>query len=100
MVMSDIEAHRRIAPAMGQAARLYPVDDPVGLARALETLLGDAAVLATARAEAWKLGQVRFNWDIEKRHFLNCVNSALENGNISSGLGPVSRKVPRTIRRC
>ena len=66
VVMSEIPAHRDIAPAMGDAARLYPVDDPAGLAAALDTLLGDPASLASARNAAWRLGQERFNWDVEQ----------------------------------
>ena len=78
--MSDIPAHHDIAPAMGDAARLYPVDNPAGLAAALDTLLGDPASLASARNAAWRLGQERFNWDVEQAKLLSCVAAALENG--------------------
>ena len=63
---------------MGEAARLYPVDDPAGLAAALDTLLGDPASLASARNAAWRLGQERFNWDVEQATFLSCVTAALD----------------------
>ena len=77
LVMSDIPAHRAFAPAMGGAARLYPVDNPAALAAALDTLLGDPASLAAARNAAWQLGQERFNWDVKQTKLLGCVEAAL-----------------------
>ena len=79
-VISDVSAHRDIAPTMGDAARLYPVDAPAGLATALDTLLGDPEALASARTAAWQLGQERFNWDLEQDNLLGCVSTALETG--------------------
>lgn len=80
VVMSEIPAHCEIAPAMGKATRLYPVDNPAALAAALDTLLGDPASLAAARNAAWRLGQERFNWDIEQAELLKCLAATLETG--------------------
>ena len=90
VVMSDVPAHQDVAPAMGDAARLYPVDDPAGLAVALDTLLGDPASLASARNAAWRLGQERFNWDLEQATFLSCVTAALD----------IERARPSSRREC
>ena len=79
-VMTGIPAHRDFVvdgEARG-AVRLYPVDNPSGLATALDTLLGDAASLAAARAAAWQVGQKRFNWDIEQESLLGCVSAAFD----------------------
>ena len=80
VVMSNIPAHHDIALAIGDAARLYPVDNPVNLAAALDALLGDPAALAAARDAAWRLGQNRFNWDVEQAKLLGCVEAALGTG--------------------
>ena len=78
VVMSDVQAHQDVASAMGDAARLYPVDDPASLAVTLDTLLCDPASLAFARNAAWRLGKERFNWDVEQTTFLSCVTAALD----------------------
>jgi glycosyltransferase involved in cell wall biosynthesis len=80
VVMSDTPAHCAFAPAMGDAVRLYPVDDPAGLAAALDALLSDPASLAAARNAAWRLGQERFNWDVEQTKLLRCVQASFETG--------------------
>lgn len=77
VVMSDIPAHRVFAPAAGEAARLYTTDDADSLATALDTLLGDPTMLAAARASAFRLGQARFNWDVERAKLLEKVAAVL-----------------------
>lgn len=78
VVMSEIPAHCDIAPTMDETTRLYPVNDPERLASVLDALLGDPAALAAARNAAWRLGQDRFNWDVEQEKLLGCVAAALE----------------------
>lgn len=77
MVMSDVVAHRSIAPALREAAVLYSIDDPVSLATALDSLLDSPKGLAVARSDAWHLGQGRFNWEQEQEALLGCVKDAL-----------------------
>lgn len=77
-VISDIPAHRDYAAEVGMAARLYPVDDALALAKALDALLaGEGRALAAARAHAYALGQAQLNWDREQAVLLGLVNSAL-----------------------
>jgi hypothetical protein len=77
-VISDIPAHRAFAEQFGSAAaRVYPVDDPDGLATVLDALLCDKDALAAARASAFALGQTRLNWDIEKSLLLDRVAESL-----------------------
>jgi glycosyltransferase involved in cell wall biosynthesis len=75
VVMSDIPAHRAFAPEAGAAARLYTTDDADSLAAALDSVLEDPELLAAARAAAFRLGQTRFNWDIEKLKLLDLVKN-------------------------
>lgn len=74
---SDIPAHRRIAPDLGQAMSLFPIDDAAALAAALDALLLDPPRLAAARAHAWRLGQDRYNWEAEAPRFLERVQTVL-----------------------
>jgi glycosyltransferase involved in cell wall biosynthesis len=79
VVMSDIPAHRAFAPEAGAAARLYATDDADSLAAALDSLLGERTRLAAARATAFRLGQMRFNWDVEKVKLLDLITDLLPN---------------------
>jgi len=76
-VMSDIPAHRAFAPEAGDAARLYTADDVDTLAEALDSLLGESELLAAARTAAFRLGQTRFNWDVESAKLLEKVGAVL-----------------------
>lgn len=76
-VLSDIPAHRAFAAQAPGASLLYAVDDADDLARALDALLADPARLAAARAQAFALGQTRFNWEHEQAGLLACVEGAL-----------------------
>jgi hypothetical protein len=71
--MSDIPAHRAFAKQVGVAARLFPVENPDGLAAAFDSLFHNRAALAEARARAFALGQSQFNWDCEKSLLLEQV---------------------------
>lgn len=77
VVMSDIPAHRAFAPEAGDAARVYITGDADSLAAALDSLLGDPPLLAAARAAAFRLGQMRFNWDVEKAKLVEKVGAVL-----------------------
>jgi len=74
VVLSDIPAHRHIAPHLGIAARLYPADDAAGLARGLDIFFENPTMLAAARTKAFQIGQSRFNWDVEQIKLLKHLN--------------------------
>lgn len=76
-VISDVRAHRTFTANAGGAVRLYPADNPAGLASELDMLLGDPAALAAARDVAWRLGQERFNWDVERVELLKLISGSL-----------------------
>jgi hypothetical protein len=75
-LMSDTAAHCRFAVEAGLTDLLFPRDDPNALAGLLDRLLGDTARLAAARAQAWRLGQERYNWERERRHLVEAVGKA------------------------
>ena len=77
VLMSNTPAHQCFAEKLGTGVRLYPAEDAVELARAMDQLLGDPARLRDARAAAFQLGRDRFNWDIEKEIVLRRVGQAL-----------------------
>lgn len=76
-VMSDVPAHVEFAAEAEGAAFLYKTGDSVSLAAALDHLFGDPARLAAARARAFKLGQDRFNWELESKVFVDIVRRTL-----------------------
>lgn len=77
IVASDVPAHRAIAPELDGAMVLFPADDPVALAAAIDGLLLDPARLAAARRRAWELGQGRFSWEEERGVLIGVVGKAL-----------------------
>lgn len=70
---TDIPAHRQLAPQLGKAMSLFPIGDAAALAAALDRYLLDTDRLASARAHAWYLGQMRFNWDCEQKRLLEAI---------------------------
>lgn len=78
VLLSDIPAHRKIAGDLGEAVRLYAVDQPSSLAQALDGLLSpNDGVLASARRHAFSLGQQRYNWEAEKHRLLDLVAATI-----------------------
>lgn len=76
IVASDVPAHQRIAAELGDAIRLYSAESAQSLADALDSYLMTGETLAHARATAFRLGQERFNWDLEQRVLLGCIERA------------------------
>jgi len=74
---SDIAAHRALSPELDEAMTLFPVGDTAALAAGLDRLLLDPDRLSAARAHAWRLGQERYCWELEKHSFLRAVEGAL-----------------------
>lgn len=77
VIMSDTPAQRRLAPDLGDAARLVSLADPAGIADALDGL-APATALEASSAAAWRLGRERYNWDREQAVLLGAVAAAFE----------------------
>jgi glycosyltransferase involved in cell wall biosynthesis len=76
VLLSDTPAQRELAPELGPAARVSSLTDASALARTLDTW--DAKTLAAAKSEAWRLGQTRFNWDLEKALLLRAIKETFQ----------------------
>jgi glycosyltransferase involved in cell wall biosynthesis len=76
-LMSDIPAHRSFSSLARGASFLFATESPTDLARALDELLDNSHALAAAREAAFRLGQERFNWEVEQQVLVQCVEAAL-----------------------
>ncbi len=70
VVLSRTPAQLQIAQELGPAAVLVDIHQPLQVAAALESFFADEDHQRLARAEAWRLGQERYNWDTEKHKLL------------------------------
>ncbi|WP_146203017.1 glycosyltransferase [Silicimonas algicola] len=73
-LMSATPAQRRFAAESGLADLVYPVDDAPALAALIDRLLSAPDGLASLREQIWRLGQERYNWDVER----NLIRSAIQ----------------------
>lgn len=78
VLMSDVPGHCSFAELTQGAVFLYRADDPASLARAMDALLEDVAVLAAARARARWLGQSEFFWEKDEEVLLGKIEAVLE----------------------
>jgi glycosyltransferase involved in cell wall biosynthesis len=72
-LLSDTPAQCRLAAEAGLSDLVYARGNPAVLAERIDRLLGDPTRLAAARAQAWRLGQERYNWERERSTLLACV---------------------------
>lgn len=77
VIASDIAAHRDIQPLVGDAMVNFDMKDPAALAAALDGYLLNPDRLASARAHAWRLGQDRFNWEVERESLTTVIEQVL-----------------------
>lgn len=77
VLLSDTPAQAEISAELGEAARVVDLANPASIVAALKVWASDPRTLATAKCEAWRLAQTRFNWDREKSHFLESVKAVL-----------------------
>jgi glycosyltransferase involved in cell wall biosynthesis len=82
VVASNTSGQSRAAAELKGAVVTYAAGSPESLAAALNSWNGDRRALQQARAEAWRLGERRFNWDIEKQEFLRVAEGALLAGRV------------------
>jgi len=81
-------AQRAFCEQVAGACAVVAPDDASAVAKALTRWVNDRAVLDRARELAWAAGDTRYNWDIEKRTFLDAI------GSVFSGRGQVTRPAP------
>jgi glycosyltransferase involved in cell wall biosynthesis len=77
VLLSPTRAQSEFAKELGSAALVVDIGEPQKAAELLDAYLGDSGQQAKARAEAWRIGRQRYNWDIEMSRFLASVEAAL-----------------------
>jgi glycosyltransferase involved in cell wall biosynthesis len=77
IVASATSAQAALCMQLGTAARVVPAGDANALAEAIRGWMDDPSSLEAAKQTAWRLGEARFNWDLEQRRFLDVVRQAL-----------------------
>jgi glycosyltransferase involved in cell wall biosynthesis len=76
-IATDIPAHADIVQACDGALFLFGLGDVEALTAQLDSLLLNPQRLRQARETAWRLGQERFNWELEEKTLVEIVDSAL-----------------------
>lgn len=77
VIASRTRGQSWLVPQLGRAAMLSDPHRPDSFAAALRPWLEDRTRLDSARREAWRLAETRFNWDSEKTKFLEVVRTVL-----------------------
>lgn len=85
VMLSDTPAQQALAPDLGSAAVLVALGDPGEMAAKLDRLANEAAALTVAKAVAWRLGQQRYNWEVEREVLLRSVDNAFVRRDRKSG---------------
>ena len=75
IVATNVGGQRSLVAELGDAAWSYKPGDIQSLAAGIHKWYTDRAGLEKSRREAWDWGGRRYNWDTEKRTFLNLVES-------------------------
>jgi hypothetical protein len=76
-LLAPTRAHLELAPKLGSAVRVLPLDDALRSAQIVDSLLENPGEQLEARATAWRLAQTRYCWDVEKQVLLASVEAAL-----------------------
>ncbi len=87
IVASDTKAQQALADECDSAICIYPQENVHVLAAILDEIFRTPGKLATLRKNSWALGRTRYNWNLEKKVFLDavvrCLHSAGSNSAIS-----------------
>ena len=88
VIMSDIPSHRAFSTEAEGAVILFENGNAESLSAAIDHILLDTERLQRASVRAWRLGQERFNWDVEKTQLLQAVQGVLNLPPQPSKTGP------------
>ena len=73
VLLSRTSAQNTLGNELGKAGMLIELAETTKIAALLDTYFGDSRLQQEARGEAWRLGRTRFNWEVEKRAFLDSI---------------------------
>ena len=74
ILMSRTPSQIQLAKELGNACVLVDLDDTKSVAKILDKIIMNESELNNMKKTAFKLAKERFNWDIEKKYFLNLVD--------------------------
>jgi glycosyltransferase involved in cell wall biosynthesis len=77
IIATNVPGQRSLMAGLPGAGCCYEPGDIVSLAAGIHKWYTDRSDLESSRREAWAWGGRRYNWDREKRTFLNLVESIL-----------------------
>jgi glycosyltransferase involved in cell wall biosynthesis len=77
IIATSTRGQTQVLEQTGKAGVLYHPGDSEALAAAIRYWYEDRNELGRARLDAWYWGETKFNWDVEKRKFLDVVESTL-----------------------
>jgi glycosyltransferase involved in cell wall biosynthesis len=80
VIATATKGQQPIVESIGYAGFCYEPGDANALAGHLKLWYEDRASLQTARQEAWDWGTKKYNWDLEKKKFLQVVETTLKSG--------------------
>ncbi len=80
VILSRTTGQSALAPLFGDAAVTYTPGNAAELAAGLERWTRNPTALAHARRLAWRLGEERYNWEVEMPRFLSIVSEVLDRG--------------------
>jgi glycosyltransferase involved in cell wall biosynthesis len=77
VLASATSAQAALCTQLGTAAAVAAIDNAEQMAAKLRFWFDAPEVLAAARAEAWRLGEARFNWNLERQKVVEAARAAL-----------------------
>ncbi|PTY04674.1 hypothetical protein DB347_18350 [Opitutaceae bacterium EW11] len=75
IALTPTQAQLQLAPELGSSAVMLNLDEPAKAATELDSYFASPLRRATARAEAWRLAQTRFNWEVEQISLLRTIDA-------------------------
>jgi glycosyltransferase involved in cell wall biosynthesis len=94
VIATKTKAQQSFIDKSASVGRCYAPGDIVALAEILERWDDDRDDLENARLEAWRWGEERYNWELEKQKFLDLVEHALDSsGTCVSEISAYTRSV-------
>lgn len=86
IVATETLGQRPIMDTIGKAGFIYEPGDVEALASGIRTWYENRGALHEARQQSWDWGTRRFNWDCEKKKFLQVVERALNKGTCATSV--------------
>ncbi len=76
--LTPTRAQRALATDLGPAALLLDLNAPRETAAALDSYFASPERRAAARTAAWRLGQTRYNWEVEQANLLAAIGATTQ----------------------